>query len=99
AEIVVVVGWRRRPPERLAGVGRQALDHFLGLEAVEQNQLAAGDGGAAEATANLALPELRGAAPPPGGANVRVGGDAVACRPEELRPVAAAGGQWGQKQD
>src|SRR5262249_59264082 len=57
------------------------------------DELAAGDGGAAEASAALALPALRRPARRPVGADVGVSGGAVARRPEELRPVAGAGSE------
>src|SRR5262249_2493859 len=64
---------------------------LLVADAVEQDQHAAGDDGAAVALADVLLPDDRRAVLGPGLQEPRLGGDAVTVRPEELGPVSRPG--------
>ena len=91
AEIVAVSSRVFEFPDRLARCGVERFDHFFSAEAMEENQAAVGDDGAAEPLADVFFPNDRRAAGGERIRNVVAGIDAVAVGPEELRPVGAEG--------
>src|SRR5262249_40119462 len=91
AEVVPVAGVVTGLPVLLTRGRVEALDHFLIADAVEDDQLAAGHHWAAVARADVLFPQHGWPLFRPRLCQAGLGGGAVAVRPQELRPVRAAG--------
>src|SRR5207249_2276018 len=87
AEIVLVMGRIIGDPEARAGLGVQAFDSFLVVDAVEEDRLAIGDDRAAEALADVFLPEDLGASGREGFDQIGSRIASIAGGPEELGPI------------
>ena len=98
AEIVAILGRVIENPDRGAGLGVERLDDLFGAYAMKQDQPAGRYHRTGEALSDVLFPDHRRAALGPFRRQVAARIDAVARRPEELRPVLGerAGGHDGE---
>src|SRR6184192_2023195 len=88
AEVVPILCWISKTPNRISAFRIQALDRFFICYPVKENQFARHNGGPAKALADILLPDDGRAFLRPVGGNVVAGINPVSGRAEELRPVA-----------
>ena len=89
SEIIHVIGTISRTPDRLAGDGVQAVDDFLMVEPVKEDELALGHGRPGKAGPDLRLPELLRTGGWPGGEGLALIGS-ITARAEKLWPIFGA---------
>ena len=89
SEIIHVIGAISRTPDRLAGDGVQAVDDFLMVEPVKEDELVLGHGRPGKAGPDLRLPELLRTGGWPGGEGLALIGS-ITARAEKLRPIFGA---------